>query len=104
MIANYFYNLTNDMWHRTVFTICVIISTLFFILSVTGLMKIPVEYNFYLHKFINYYICVILIMRFNPWIHKNVCSKVLTEYDKKISFTSGILLLTTNLFNTKQLI
>ena len=101
MVANYLYNLTNQNWHRTIFTICVLISTLFFLSSVTGFYAIPLTYNFYLHKFINYYICIILIMRFNPWVHKSGC---FADYDKKLSFTSGILLLTTNLFNTRRLI
>jgi hypothetical protein len=102
MLATYFYNLTNQLWHRTIFSFFVVLSTASFIIDITEIYKVPEIYTNFLHKFINYYIISILIMRFNPLVHHSVRSKVLSLYDQKISFTSGILLLTTNLFNANN--
>lgn len=99
MLATYFYNLTNQLWHRKIFSFFVILSTVSFIVDITEFYHIPDMYTLFLHKFINYYIILILIMRFNPLVHKDGSPKMLSEYDRKISFMSGVLLLTTNLFN-----
>lgn len=87
------------MWHRKIFSFFVILSTVSFIIDNTGFYHIPDPLTLFLHKFINYYIIAILIMRFNPLVNKKGSSKTLSDYDRKISFSSGVLLLTTNLFN-----
>jgi hypothetical protein len=99
MLATYFYNFTNALWHRTIFSFFVILSTVIFIIDKTGFYHIPDPLTLFIHKFINYYIIAILIMRFNPLVNKDVSSKTLSDYDRKISFSSGVLLLTTNFFN-----
>ena len=102
MLATYFYKLTNAVWHRSIFSFFVLLSTASFIASITGIYNTPEVYDIFLHKFINYYIIAILILRFNPLVNEETRSKVMSLYDRKVSFTSGILLLTTNLFNAKN--
>jgi hypothetical protein len=101
MLSSYFYNLTNAIWHQKIFSFFILLSTVSLIFDSTGFYHVPHEYINMLHKIITYYIVTVLIIRFNPWMHKSVYSKEITEYDRQLSFTSGMVLLTTNVFNVR---
>lgn len=102
MLSTYLYNLTNEIWHQKIFSILTLLSLLSFLSEIIGIYHIPHNYDILLHKIITYYIIAVLTMRFNPWVNKTVYSKVIAEYDRKLSFTSGMVLLTTNILNAKH--
>jgi hypothetical protein len=90
IIAN-LVNFSNNNWHRILFKYSSYLSILFILLAYTGLLAIQPKYINIVHMFILYYVCVILLIRFNPFVKKSN-DKV---FDRSIAFTSGIILLTT---------
>jgi hypothetical protein len=61
------------------------------IVGALGLSQTAPEYLSTLNHFVKLYVCIFLIFRFNPF-SKN---KTFTPLDKRITFCSGMLILTT---------
>ncbi len=59
-------------------------------ISLTGAFSWAPEYLSIIQKYIIYYISILLIWRFNPFINKNIAYD---EYDRKIVYSAGIALL-----------
>jgi len=60
------------------------------IISLTGAFSRAPEYLEMIQKYIIYYISILLIGRFNPFINDNI---VYDEYDRRIVYSAGIALL-----------
>jgi hypothetical protein len=60
-------------------------------ISLTGLVSWAPEYLSIIQKYIIYYISIVLIGRFNPYMNITTFDK----YDKRIIFSAGITLLLT---------
>ncbi len=80
-------------WYQQIYLYSIYISFLLFALTFTGVANIEPLYAVYLRRFLQYYICLFLIIRFNPYIKHSNISKRDTLFDRKIAFTSGIFLL-----------
>jgi len=78
------------------FTIFIIISYLLLFISFLGFSKKAPEFLNTIDTYVKIYVCLFLIIRFNPFTH----IKHFTELDRKIAFTAGIFILTTTLLNT----
>jgi len=77
------------------FNIFIIVTYISYIAVAIGLLPTFPSYLNYLNTFIHFYICFFLLYRFNPF------RKIqFTELDRKIVFSSGILLFTTFVLNS----
>jgi hypothetical protein len=85
------YNLS---WHKILFDYSSYLSLLFILLTYTGIFAINPSYVNAVHNFILYYVCAILLIRFNPFVKKSELERDF-EFNRKIAFTSGLILLTT---------
>jgi len=104
-ILNKLYNISGMKWHQFLYTYGVIISSVFFIISLFGISFI----NFINFKYIStlriilkIYLSLILLIRFNPYINRKK-TKIQQEFDRNIAFSAGfILLFTTTLLNSVE--
>lgn len=82
-------------FHEELYKYAVYISYILYIIVLLGLSKYAPQYLDLLRDFIKIYISLILIIKFNP-LKTN--SSYMSEFDKKLVFSSGVfLLLTTSL-------
>lgn len=82
----------NSKWHKQLFIYALYFSYIMIFISLTGTVSWSSKYLSIIQKYIIYYISIILIARFNPFINKNI---VYDEYDRKIVYSAGIALLMT---------
>ena len=82
----------NSKWHKQLFVYLLYLSYIFIFISLTGAFSWAPEYLRVIKQSIIYYISIILIGRFNPFINKNI---IYDEYDRKIVYYAGITLLMT---------
>ncbi len=82
----------NSKWHKQMFIYILYFSYLLIFISFTGIVSWSPEYLSIIQKYIIYYISIILIWRFNPFINKNIAYD---EYDRRIVYSAGIALLMT---------
>lgn len=78
-----------------IFTAIVRLSYVLIVLTSFGIYNINPEYLTSLNYYINVYVCLFLIWRFNPFRTINEFTKL----DKKIAFSAGMFILTTTLLN-----
>lgn len=60
-------------------------------------------YLFYLLQIVQIYVCLFLLWRFNPFIKTKHTSLPITNFEKKIAFNAGFILLTSNIINLSSL-
>jgi hypothetical protein len=82
----------NSKWHKKIFIYTLYFSYILIFISLTGLFSWAPEYLHKIQKYIIYYICIILIGRFNPFINNHI---VFDDYDRQIVYSAGIALLMT---------
>lgn len=75
-----------------VFIISVFLSYCLYIIVSLGIYYLNPIYLNILNEFIRIYVCFFLIIRFNPF-KKEI---ILTSLDKRIAFSAGVILFTTN--------
>ena len=91
---NYLVDISDKEWHRDIYKYSSYLSILLILVTYSGVIYINPEYTLILHNFLIIYVCIILLIRFNPLVKRNnVASYVL--FNKNIAFTAGIILLTT---------
>ena len=81
----------NSKWHKQLFVYVLYVSYIMILISLTGAVSWAPEYLSIIQKYIIYYISIILIGRFNPYMNITTFDK----YDKRIIFSAGITLLLT---------
>ena len=92
---------SDNQWHRGIYKYVSYVSVLLIVIAYTGIAYINPIYISAFHSFILYYISIILLIRFNPYIkYSNSKSPGHSEFDRKIAFTAGIILFTTSLSHT----
>ena len=84
-------NFFNSKWHKKLFIYALYVSYIMIFISLTGAVSWAPEYLSIIQKYIIYYISIILIGRFNPYMNITTFDK----YDKRIIFSAGITLLLT---------
>ena len=89
-MLTYLLSFTNKEWHHSIFTYVSYLSIILIIATYTGLLFIDPRYINSLHNLLIYYVCFILLVRFNPVVKHDH-----EAFDRKISFSAGIILLTT---------
>ena len=87
-VSNSLSNLTdNNNWHQHIFLTVLNISHLLFFIAFTGAITLDPSYLAGIETFVRYYVSIILMIRFNPFVDRQV-----TKFDKRIVFTSALLL------------
>uniref|UniRef100_A0A6C0IJJ2 Uncharacterized protein n=1 Tax=viral metagenome TaxID=1070528 RepID=A0A6C0IJJ2_9ZZZZ len=81
---------SNKGWHKIVFDYVSYLSIFFIIVTYTGIFYINPAYVHILNNVLLYYVCAVLLIRFNPYVKHSYL-----EFDRKIAFTAGIILFTT---------
>jgi hypothetical protein len=82
----------NSKWHKQLFIYALYFSYILIFISLTGAVSFAPEYLEIIQKYIIYYMSIILIARFNPFINKNI---IYDEYDRRIVYSAGVALLMT---------
>ena len=80
-------------WYQQIYLYSIYMSFLLFGLTLTGIAEIAPVYSLNLQLFLRYYVCIFLIIRFNPYTDNAKISKMDALIDRKVAFTSGIFLL-----------
>ena len=91
MILSSITNFFNSKWHKQLFIYALYVSYIMIFISLTGAFSWAPEYLSIIQKYIIYYISIILIGRFNPYMNITTFD----EYDKRIIFSAGFTLLLT---------
>lgn len=74
-------------WHEEAFHITVYMSYALYIIAFTGILSFNPKYLSTLETIIKYYIAIILLIRFNPYVNRKV-----TQFDKHLVFEAAMLL------------
>lgn len=80
----------NSRWHKRLFVYGLYASYALLLISFTGIFAVSSEYLTTLETIIQYYICLILIGRFNPFVYKP--NTFDDKYDRRIAFSAGVFL------------
>ena len=88
----YIKNFLNSKWHKQLFIYMLYTSYFFLIVSITGVMTFSPIYLSTISNFILYYICLVLIGRFNPFVHSQT---TFDSFDRRIAFSAGMTLFLT---------
>ena len=84
----------NTSWHHDFFIYGMYLSYILFIITLTGMLYIDPVYLSTLRIILKYYVCAILLIRFNPFVKRsNKASDI--EFNRRIAFSAGIFLLLT---------
>jgi hypothetical protein len=90
-MISYIKDFFNSKWHKQLFIYALYVSYIMIIITLTGAFSWAPEYLSIIQNYIMYYISIILIGRFNPYMNITTFDK----YDKRIIFSAGITLLLT---------
>ena len=82
------------VFQEYLFLIFIFLSYLLTSLSILKLSDKAEEYLYVLDYYAKIYICLFLIIRFNPLIHIKF-----TNHDRRVAFSSGLFLLSTSALN-----
>ena len=79
-------------WHKKIFLYGNYLSYILFITAFSGVLYVSPLHLDTLSTVLKYYVCVFLLIRFNPLI--KITSRD-TEFDRKVAFSAGVFLLLT---------
>ena len=74
-------------WHESVYMTFLYSSYVLYFIAFTGILSLDPSYLSVLETVIKYYISIMLLIRFNPFVDRKI-----TKFDKKLVFTSALLL------------
>ena len=84
----------SSSWHHDFFIYGTYLSYILFAMTLTGILYINPVYLSTLRTILKYYVCAVLLLRFNPFVKwSNKASDV--EFNRRIAFSAGIFLLLT---------
>lgn len=82
-------------YHHNVFEYMLYSSYILFAIAFTGVYNIDPSYLTTLNAFIKYYVCIFLLITFNPYSDTKNLNCEESEFNRKIVFSAGIFLLLT---------
>lgn len=89
------FDLTNATWHQKLYIFGLYTSYLLFFISLTGIIALKPSYLTVLENILKYYVCIFLIVRFNPFVKKRSITQKEIDFDRRVAFSAGIFLLLT---------
>ena len=87
-------SLSNSEWHKYFYYYSSYLTILLIALAYTGIVYINPSYILLLQNILLYYVCAILLIRFNPYVKKSHVAGHFA-FDRKIAFSAGLILFTT---------
>lgn len=84
-------------WHKKIFLYGNYISYIIFALAFAGIVSVAPTYLDTLSTVLKYYVCVFLLIRFNPLV--KIKSRD-AEFDRKVAFSAGVFMLLTTTATT----
>jgi hypothetical protein len=94
-MLSYLFNLTKASWHQKLYIYGIYASYLLFIIALTGVVSLSPTYVTTLDTVLKYYVCIFLIVRFNPLVKDEKITKAELEFDRRVAFSAGMFLLLT---------
>lgn len=94
-MLSFLFNLTKASWHQKLYIYGIYASYLLFFLALTGVVSLSPTYMTTLETILKYYVCLFLIVRFNPLVKDEKITKAELEFDRRIAFSAGLFLLLT---------
>jgi hypothetical protein len=95
---NYLVEMSDKEWHKNIYKYTKYISIVAIIVTYTGLFYVNPAYTNIVHNFVLYYVCITLLIRFNPLIKQNTSASYV-EFNRSVAFTASLILLTTLVAN-----
>lgn len=95
---NYLVEFSDKEWHKNIYKYTKYISIILIIITYTGIFYVNPEYIVIVHNFLLYYVCITLLIRFNPLIKQNTSASYV-EFNRSVAFTASLILLTTLIAN-----
>lgn len=92
MVLSY---MIKQKYHHSIFEYMLYASYILFAIAFTGVYNVDPTYLTTLNTLIKYYVCIFLLITFNPYIEMKPSSCEETEFNRKIVFSAGIFLLLT---------
>ena len=93
----FLYSLSDYNWHHQIYLYGNYVSYILFFIAFTGIVSISPAYLSTLERFIKIYVCIALLIRFNPFVPKEHVKRNI-EYDRHLGFSAGVFLFLTTLF------
>ena len=93
-MLSYLFGLSEATWHQKLYLYAIYISYILFAIAYTGIIAVSPAYLQTLNTFIEYYVALFLVLRFNPLVNfkKNPGA---AAFDRRIAFSAGMFLLLT---------
>ena len=88
-VFDYLFEFSDKNWHHLIFIYSLYFSYFLFFITFTGIVSIPTKYLHILRMVIDYYIILVLFIRFNPLISH----EKLTYFDRRLVFTAATYML-----------
>ena len=95
---NYLVDISDKEWNKNIYKYGNYVYILLIVITYTGLIYVNPRYTVIVHTFLLYYVCITLLIRFNPLIKKNTSASYV-EFNRKVAFTASLILLTTLVAN-----
>ena len=84
-----------NKYHHKFFEYMLYASYVLFVVAFSGVYSIDPSYMSLLNSIIKYYVCIFLLIRFNPYTEDDRHYSEERKFDRKIVFSAGIFLLLT---------
>lgn len=97
-VLNYLVEISDKEWNKNIYKYSNYISIILIVITYTGVIYVNPRYTVIVHNFLLYYVCITLLIRFNPLIKKNTSASYV-EFNRKVAFTASLILLTTLVAN-----
>ena len=94
---NYLVAMSDKELHKTIYNYSSYLSVVLILITYSGILYVKPGYVSFVHNFFLFYVCLILLLRFNPLIKKSALASSV-EFNRNVAFTAGIILLTTTVF------
>ena len=91
---NYLVHITNKEWIKSLYDYSNFLYVFFIIITYTGVIYINPIYIHDINRFILYFVCAVLLIRFNPYVTRSHIANHY-EFNRKIAFSAGIIIFTT---------
>ena len=95
---NYLVEISDKEWHKNIYKYSKYISIILILITYTGIIYVNPRYINIVHNFLLYYVCITLLIRFNPLIKQNTSASYV-EFNRNVAFTASLILLTTLVAN-----
>jgi len=91
---NYLVEVSDKEWHKNIYKYSKYVSIVLILVTYTGIIYVNPQYINIVHNFLLYYVCITLLIRFNPLIKPNTSASYV-EFNRNVAFTASLILLTT---------